>query len=114
MRYITSIILTLFITATTSTKYGNGGIYCLSKSSNLNKNGLLILDFYASSQTLISDLNTKYHSTLLWRTDVTKDLQTDMQHGFCVVCICAFKEDIRGAEHLPGLAGLTLLKKSGK
>lgn len=36
------------------------GIYLLSGSSALNKNGLIILEFYASSQSLIKDLNTKY------------------------------------------------------
>jgi hypothetical protein len=36
------------------------GIFCLSKSSTLNKNGLIILEFYSSSQSLIPDLNKKY------------------------------------------------------
>ena len=60
MRHITLIILTFFIATLTSAKCANNGIYCLSKSSTLNKNGLVILEFYASSQLLISDLNKKY------------------------------------------------------
>lgn len=60
MRRITLIILTLFIATLAAAKCANTGIYCLSKSSTLNKNGLIILEFYASSQSLISDLNKKY------------------------------------------------------
>lgn len=60
MRHITLIILTFFIATIASAKCANSGIYCLSKSSTLNKNGLIILEFYGSSQSLISDLNKKY------------------------------------------------------
>jgi len=60
MRHITLIILTFFITTIVSAKCASSGIYCLSKSSALNKNGLIILEFHASSQSLISDLNSKY------------------------------------------------------
>jgi hypothetical protein len=60
MRHITLIILTFFIATLASAKCANSGIYCLSKSSTLNKNGIIILEFYASSQSLISDLNKKY------------------------------------------------------
>lgn len=60
MRHIKLIILTFFITTIASAKCANNGIYCLSKSSTLNKNGIIILEFYASSQSLISDLNKKY------------------------------------------------------
>ena len=60
MRHITLIILTFFIATIASAKCANSGIYCLSKSTTLNKNGLIILEFYASSQSLVSDLNKKY------------------------------------------------------
>lgn len=38
----------------------DNGIYSLSQSSSLNKNGLVILEFYGSSQSLVKDLNKKY------------------------------------------------------
>ena len=38
----------------------DNGIYLLSKSSTLPKNGLIILEFYASSQCIIKELNKKY------------------------------------------------------
>jgi len=60
MRHITLIILTFFIATIAYAKCANSGIYCLSKNTTLNKNGLIIFEFYASSQTLISDLNKKY------------------------------------------------------
>lgn len=60
MRHITLIILTFFIATIASAKCASSGIYCLSKSTTLNKNGLIILEFYASSQSLIPDLNKKY------------------------------------------------------
>ncbi|MEJ7609947.1 MAG: hypothetical protein WKF88_02080 [Ferruginibacter sp.] len=60
MRHFSLIILTFFITTSVSAKCANSGIYCLSKSSTLNKNGLIILVFYGSSQSLISDVNIKY------------------------------------------------------
>lgn len=60
MRIITLIILTFFIATLASAKCANSGIYCLSKSTTFNKNGLIILEFYASSQSLIPDLNKKY------------------------------------------------------
>ncbi|QHT66794.1 hypothetical protein GXP67_09055 [Rhodocytophaga rosea] len=59
-RHITLIILTFFITAIASAKCENNGIYCLSKSPILNKNGIIILEFYSASQLLIPDLNKKY------------------------------------------------------
>ena len=60
MRHITLIILTFFIATIASAKCASSGIYCLSKTSTLNKNGLIILEFYASSQSLIVELNKKY------------------------------------------------------
>lgn len=60
MKNVTLFILSLFITTIASGKCSNSGIYSLSKSPTLNKNGLIILEFYASSQSLISDLNKKY------------------------------------------------------
>jgi hypothetical protein len=60
MRQITLIILTFFIATIATAKCGSSGICCLLQSSKLNKNGLIILEFYASSQSLISDLNKKY------------------------------------------------------
>jgi hypothetical protein len=60
MRHITLIILTFFISTLASAECASNGIYCLSKSTTLNKNGLIILEFYASSQSLIPDLNKKY------------------------------------------------------
>jgi hypothetical protein len=60
MKYTSLIILTFFIATMASAKCANSGIYCLSKSSTVQKNGLIILEFYASSQNLIPDLNKKY------------------------------------------------------
>ncbi|HRG22037.1 MAG TPA: hypothetical protein PLQ57_13440 [Saprospiraceae bacterium] len=60
MRQITIIILTFLFSTVASANCSHSGIYCLSKTSTLNKNGLIILEFYALSQLLISDLNTKY------------------------------------------------------
>jgi hypothetical protein len=60
MRKSTLIILSFFIATIASAKCANSGIYCLSKNSSLNRNGIIILEFYASSQTLISNLNKKY------------------------------------------------------
>lgn len=60
MKYFSFILLATFLTFTTSAKCTDGGIYLLSRSSSLNKNSLVILEFYASSQSLIKDLNKKY------------------------------------------------------
>ena len=60
MKNLTLVLLTLFITTIASAKCGNNDITCLTKSSTLNKNGLIILEFYAESQSLIPELNNKY------------------------------------------------------
>jgi hypothetical protein len=54
------VILAVFGSAIASAHCGGNGIELLSKRSTLNKNGLILLEFYASSQNLISDLNKKY------------------------------------------------------
>ena len=60
IRKITLVVMTFFFSAFANAKCGGNGIYCLSKSSRLNKNGIIILEFYTSSQSLITYLNTKY------------------------------------------------------
>jgi hypothetical protein len=60
MIHIVNIILAFFVTTTDFVDCTNSGIYCLSESSTLNRNGLIILEFYASSQSLIPNLNKKY------------------------------------------------------
>jgi hypothetical protein len=60
MKHIIILILTFSIATIASAKCSSSGIYCLSQSSTLNKNGLIILEFYASSQSIIPDLNKKH------------------------------------------------------
>lgn len=60
MRHIILFLLSFLIAITASAKCTNSGIYCLNKSPTLNKNGLIILEFYASSQSLVPELNKKY------------------------------------------------------
>lgn len=60
MKQIILFVLTFLNFTFVSAFCLKNGIYCLSKSSTLNKNGLIILEFYASSQLLITGLNSKY------------------------------------------------------
>ncbi|MEO6347549.1 MAG: hypothetical protein ABIO60_06525 [Aquaticitalea sp.] len=60
MKHFILLILTFFITTIAFAKCTSRGIYCLTKSPTLNKNGLIVLEFYALSQLLISHLNEKY------------------------------------------------------
>lgn len=60
MKHLFFIFLSIFLTLSASAKCMDSGIYLLSRSSSLNKNGLIILEFYGSSQSLIKDLNKKY------------------------------------------------------
>ena len=56
-----------FWTSIASAKCASNGIYCLSTSSKLNRNGLIILEFYASSQHLVPGLNQKHQIYLTSR-----------------------------------------------
>lgn len=60
MKHFFFIFVSTFITLTVTAKCTDRGIYSLSQSSSLNKNGLVILEFYGSSQTFVKDLNKKY------------------------------------------------------
>jgi hypothetical protein len=60
MRHLTLTILTFFITTIASAMCMSSGIYCLNESRILNKNGLIILEFYGTSQSLVSGLNKNY------------------------------------------------------
>jgi len=60
MKHLSLFILTVFTTVTVAAKCAGSGIYLLSKNSTLNKNGLIILEFYAGSRSIIQDLNKKY------------------------------------------------------
>jgi hypothetical protein len=60
MRHITLFILTFFVTAIASAMCMPNGIYCLNENKILNKNGLIILEFYGTSESLVSGLNKKY------------------------------------------------------
>lgn len=60
MRSFILLTLTVFISTILSAKCANSGIRSLSKSSVLNRNGLIILEFYASSQAIVQDINKKY------------------------------------------------------
>jgi hypothetical protein len=60
MKIILFLFLSLIINSNLSAKCGSSGISCLNKNFNLDKNGLIILEFYEISQTLVKDLNKKY------------------------------------------------------
>lgn len=60
MKILVIIFLSLITSLNAFAKCGSNGISCLNKNFNLDKNGLVILEFYAISQTLITDLNKKY------------------------------------------------------
>jgi len=60
MKIILILFLSLIINPNVFAKCGSNGISCLNKKINLDKNGLIILEFYKISQTLIKDLNQKY------------------------------------------------------
>lgn len=59
MRYLL-LMLAVFISGVASAMCGMNGIWSLSKKSTLNRNGLVILEFYAFSQELVPGLNKKY------------------------------------------------------
>ncbi len=54
------LLFTVLISGIASAKCGYFGIWPTSKKMELNRNGLVILEFYAESQNLIPDLNKKY------------------------------------------------------
>ena len=60
MKHYFFIFLSTFLALSGYAKCMDNGIYLLSRSSSLNKNGLVILEFYASSQSIIKELNKKY------------------------------------------------------
>jgi hypothetical protein len=60
MKYIFLSILIAFTFTNSSARCGSHGIYSISKSSTLNKNGLIILEFYAYSQSYVEELNKKH------------------------------------------------------
>lgn len=59
MKRIAIITLSLFISVVAFAKCSLSGVYLLSKSSILNKNGLIILEFYGGSQEVVQYLNKK-------------------------------------------------------
>ena len=60
MKHFPITIILIFILTSAFAKCGSNGIYCLTNSASFSKNGLIILEFYASSQDLIKDLNKKH------------------------------------------------------
>lgn len=58
-RFIALIFLMVTAQLTYADCAGNG-IYLLSQHATINKNGLIILEFYGGSQLLVPDLNKKY------------------------------------------------------
>lgn len=60
MRLILLFVFSGLFAANVYAKCAGSGIWMLSKTAVLNKNSMIILEFYASSQLLISDLNIKY------------------------------------------------------
>lgn len=60
MQRIVLFFVTLLISLTAMSKCTSYGINSVSESSTLNKNGIIILEFYGRSQTIVKDLNKKY------------------------------------------------------
>ncbi|MFT3705780.1 MAG: hypothetical protein QM802_25650 [Agriterribacter sp.] len=60
VKQIQFTIICIFIATISYAKCAGNGIYLLSDNTALNKNGLIILEFYAYSRLLIPDLNKKY------------------------------------------------------
>lgn len=60
MKRLIALICLIAAAQLTYAKCGSNGIYLLSQYTTLNKNGLIVLEFYGSSQSLIPDLNKKY------------------------------------------------------
>ncbi|MGN6492686.1 MAG: hypothetical protein ACTHLE_11865 [Agriterribacter sp.] len=60
MKKLLCIVLVIALIQTTSAKCTGNGIFPLHKNDTLPANGILILEFYAASQSLISSLNNKY------------------------------------------------------
>lgn len=60
MKHLVLIALTIFLTTIASAKCGYDGIWCINKSATLNKNGLIILNFYSHSQPVVAELNKKH------------------------------------------------------
>ena len=67
------------------------GIYLLPGSSSLNKNGLIILEFYASSQSLIKDLNKKYPIYLKGKGDKVNLVPIEILKGEMKLTQVVFK-----------------------
>ncbi|MBV4357590.1 hypothetical protein [Pinibacter aurantiacus] len=60
LKLIAFILVALVGTNVAFAKCGTNGIFCLSQRPTLNKNGLIVLEFYSLSQPLVADLNGKY------------------------------------------------------
>ena len=60
MRHIIILLLTILVSTFANAKCIGSGIYFLSSNRLLNRNGVLILQFNGTSQSLIKDLNKKY------------------------------------------------------
>lgn len=60
MQRIALFFVSLLISMTAMSKCASYGIYSVLKSSSLNKNGVIILEFYGRSQSIVEDLNKKY------------------------------------------------------
>lgn len=60
MKQVLYVLLVIASIQTTSAKCTGNGIFPLHESDTLTKNGMLVLEFYAASQGLVSGLNDKY------------------------------------------------------
>jgi hypothetical protein len=60
MKHFAITVISILIFTSAFAKCGSHGIYSFTNSASFSKNGLIILEFYGSSQDLIKDLNTKY------------------------------------------------------
>ncbi len=60
MKHIVLLVFTLFTVTISFAECDDDGIFCLSKSYIINKNGLIVLEFYGLSQSLVADINYKY------------------------------------------------------
>lgn len=60
MKYFLWLFTFLISVSPAFSKCANNGIYFTSPATVLNKNGIIILEFYGNSQTCISGLGDKY------------------------------------------------------
>jgi hypothetical protein len=60
MRNVVLFIIAILFSVVATAKCAFSGIWLLSQHSTLNKNGLIVLEFYGTSQALIVELNKKY------------------------------------------------------